>query len=196
MPLSREVGLDPSNTVLDGELAPPSQKRGQSPPPNFRPMYIVNQDATCYGGRPRPRRRCVRWGPNSPLKGAQPPIFGLCLLWPSGWMDEDTSWYRGRPRPRRHSVRWVPAPPKRGTASNFRPTCIVAKKLWPIFATACCCYMSGNRNECPLQIRYLLVCFTCDVNMTSLSLLWHRWAATASAAYVSRLGAVADWWRS
>jgi len=32
--------------------------------------------------------------------------------------------------------------------------------------------------------------------MTSLSLSWHWWAATASAACVARLGAVADWWRS
>ena len=32
------------------------------------------QDATWYGGRPRPRRLCVRWGPSSPpKKGAEPP---------------------------------------------------------------------------------------------------------------------------
>jgi len=36
--------------------------------------------------------------------------------------------------------------------------------------------------------------FTCNVNMTPVS--WHWWAATASAACVGRLGAVADWWRS
>jgi len=27
-------------------------------------------------------------------KGAQPPIFGPCLLWPNGWMDEDATGYR------------------------------------------------------------------------------------------------------
>jgi len=34
---------------------------------------------------------CVRWGPRSlPKKGVQPPkIFGPCLLWPHGWMDQD-----------------------------------------------------------------------------------------------------------
>jgi len=32
--------------------------------------------------------------------------------------------------------------------------------------------------------------------MTSLSFWWRWWAATASAACVARLGAVADWWRS
>ena len=25
-------------------------------------------------------------------KGTQPPIFGPCLLWPNGWMDEDATW--------------------------------------------------------------------------------------------------------
>jgi len=41
--------------------------------------------------------------PALPLKkGAQPPIFGPCLLWPNGWMDQDATWYGGRPRPRRH----------------------------------------------------------------------------------------------
>jgi len=56
-------------------------------------------------------------------------------------------------------------------------------------------YTSGNGNESPLQVSYLLIYFTCDVNMTSLSRsCW--WAATASAACVARLGAVADWWRS
>jgi len=57
-------------------------------------------------------------------------------------------------------------------------------------------YISGNGNECPLQVSYLLIYFTCDVNMTSLSCSWHWWAATASAARVIWLGAVADWWRS
>ena len=34
-----------------------------------------------------------------PQKGAaaQPPIFGPCLLWPNGWMDQDATWYGGRP---------------------------------------------------------------------------------------------------
>jgi len=30
------------------------------------------------------------------------PIFGPCLLWPDGWMDEDAAWYGSRPRPRPH----------------------------------------------------------------------------------------------
>jgi len=47
----------------------------------------MDQGATWYAGRPRPRPHCVRWGPSSPSsKGAQPPIPGPCLLWPNGWM--------------------------------------------------------------------------------------------------------------
>jgi len=39
-------------------------------------------------------------GPSSPSpKGAEPPIFGPCLLGPNGWMDQDGTWCGGRPRP-------------------------------------------------------------------------------------------------
>jgi len=33
-------------------------------------------------------------------KGTQPPIFGPCLLWPNGWIDQGATWYEGRRRPR------------------------------------------------------------------------------------------------
>jgi len=33
------------------------------------------------------------------------PLFGPCLLWPNGWMDQDAIWYGGRPRPRPQCVR-------------------------------------------------------------------------------------------
>ena len=42
-------------------------------------------------------------------KGAQPPIFGPCLLWQNGWIDQDATWYGGRPWPRRHFIRWGPS---------------------------------------------------------------------------------------
>jgi len=78
----------------------------------------MHQDATWYGGSPQHRGGlCVRWGPHPLLKkGAEPPIFGPCLLRLNGCMDQDATWYRGRPRPRRHCVRWGPSPfsPKRG----------------------------------------------------------------------------------
>jgi len=58
MPLGMEVGLGPSDIVLDGDPAP------------------------------------------LPKKGAEPPIFGPCLLSPNGWMDiqpgngEGLFWFR------------------------------------------------------------------------------------------------------
>ena len=69
-------------------------------------------------------------GTQLPLpKGAQPPpIFGPCLLWSNGWLDQDATWYGGRRRPRRHCVRWLPSSPQRGTARNFRTMSIVAKR--------------------------------------------------------------------
>ena len=88
MKLDMEVHLGPSDIVSDGDPAPPSPK-GQRPP-IFGPCLLwpngwIDQDATWYTGRPRPRRHCVRWGPSSPQKGAHsPPIFSACLLWPNG----------------------------------------------------------------------------------------------------------------
>ena len=32
-------------------------------------------------------------GDPAPPKGVQPPIFGPCLLWPNGCMDQDATWY-------------------------------------------------------------------------------------------------------
>jgi len=62
MPLGMEVGLGPGDFVLDGD-----------------PL---------------------------PKKGAEPPIFGPCLFWPNGWMDQDSSCHGGRPQPRRLYGRW------------------------------------------------------------------------------------------
>jgi len=82
--------------VFDVNPAPPEERA--QPPPNFWPMSIVakqlecwmDQDATLYGGKPWPRRRCVRWGHNfSPLKGAQPPpqfSFHVYCGQMAGWM--------------------------------------------------------------------------------------------------------------
>jgi len=93
------------------------------------PNDWMDQDVTWYGGRPRPRPHCVRWGPSCPSpKGAQPPpqIFGPCLLWPKGWMDQYATWCEGRRRPRRHCVRWGPSFPKGTQPLIFGPYL-----LWP-----------------------------------------------------------------
>jgi len=74
------------------------------------------KNATWYGGRPRPRPHCIRRGPSSP-RGHSPPISGLCLLRPNGWMDQDAICYGRRPRPKSHCVRLAPSSPKRGTSA-------------------------------------------------------------------------------
>ena len=56
-----------------------SPKRGGAPFLGPRLLWsndCMDQDATWYGGRPRPTRHCVRRGPSSPSpKAAQPPQF-------------------------------------------------------------------------------------------------------------------------
>jgi len=61
--LGRYIGHDPSDIVLDGDLALPPPKRGQSPPTIFGPCLLcpngcINQDATCYDGKPWPGQHC------------------------------------------------------------------------------------------------------------------------------------------
>jgi len=58
-----------------------------------------------------------------PKRGRSPQIFGPCLLWPNGWMDQDTTWHGGWPQPRQLCVRWAPSPhsPKRGGGAKPPP---------------------------------------------------------------------------
>jgi len=112
--LAWRCGLGPSHIVLDGDPAPLPQKGDRAPPvfAIFGPFLLspngwMHQDATWYGGRPRPRRLCVQWGPIYPqFRGHTQhyPVFGPCLLWPNGWIDEDATWYGSRPRPRPHCI--------------------------------------------------------------------------------------------
>jgi len=91
MLLGTEVGLIPGDFVFDGDPAL-SPKRGQNPPV-FGPFLLspngfMNQDGTWYGGRPQPRRLCVRWGPSYPQNRGHAhhqPVFGPCFLW-LNWM--------------------------------------------------------------------------------------------------------------
>jgi len=107
MKLRMQVGLGPSHTVLDGDLAQPTI---------FGPCLLwpngwMHPDATWYGGRARPRPHCARWGPSSPpsKKRESPKILGPCLLWQNGWMDQDDTSYGGRPLLRPHCVKWGPS---------------------------------------------------------------------------------------
>ena len=69
----------------------------------------------------------------SPKRGGAPsPIFGPCLLWPNGWMDQDGTWHGGGPWSRAHCARWGPSsPPQKGAEHppQFWPISIVAKRL-------------------------------------------------------------------
>ena len=61
-------------------------------------LGLASQATLCSIGTGLPRR-----------KGISPRIFGPCLLWPKGWMDEDASWYGSRPQPRPHCIRRGPS---------------------------------------------------------------------------------------
>ena len=63
----------------------------------------------------------VRWGP-PPQEGAEPPIFGPCLLWPNGSMDQDAIWYGATPPPRGHCIVLngdAAPPPLKGHSPQF-----------------------------------------------------------------------------
>ena len=90
MPLSREVGLGPSDIVLDGDPAP-LLKRGQSP--QFSAHFYCGQTAGCIKMPLNmevglvPGHIVLDGNPGLPPKGgggtAPALIFGPCLLWPN-----------------------------------------------------------------------------------------------------------------
>ena len=105
MPLGGEVGIGPGTILLYGDPAPLPKYGHSSPPPLFGPCLLLpngwmDQDATWYGGRPRPRPHCARWWTLLPPKKGHSPQFLARPLWPNSWMDQDATWYEGRPRPR------------------------------------------------------------------------------------------------
>ena len=60
--------------------------------------------------------------PATPEKRAHPhPIFGSCLLWPNGWIDQDETWHESRLRPRHIVLDGDPAPPKEAQPPIFGP---------------------------------------------------------------------------
>jgi len=97
MKLGMQVGLGPGRIVLDGDPAPRPQK-GAEPPPQFLAHICCGQMA---GWIKMPLGRDVGLRPSHivldgdpaplPQKRVETPIFGPCLLWPNGWMDEDAT---------------------------------------------------------------------------------------------------------
>ena len=54
-----------------------------------------------------------------PKRGqSPPPVFGPCLLWPNGWMDQDGTWCGSGPWSRPHCVRWGPNSPLQKTGQS------------------------------------------------------------------------------
>ena len=139
MALGMEMGLGPGHIVLDGD--PVSlPKKGQSPP-IFGPFLLwlwpngwMHQDATWYGGRPRPRGLCVRWEPSSPpQKGGRAPQF-LAHVYcgqTSGWIKMALG-MEVNLGPGDFVLDRDPAPlPQKGAEPpcQFLPVSIVAKRL-------------------------------------------------------------------
>jgi len=119
MPLGMEVRISPGDYVLDGDPAP-STKRGRAlyfAPCLLWPNGCMDQDATWYGGMPRPRRHCVRWGPSFEFQkggGASSLIFGPSIV-AKRLDDQDGTWHGGGPWCRPHCARWGPSsPPQKG----------------------------------------------------------------------------------
>ena len=86
MPLGTEVGVGSGDIVLDGDTAPPSKKISLC---LLWGNDWMDQGATWYGGRPRPRPQCVRWGPSSPQKGhcsPHPTFQPVCCGQTVGWI--------------------------------------------------------------------------------------------------------------
>jgi len=101
----------------------PFPKGAQPPifgPYLLRPNGCMDQDATWYGGRPRPIRVCLRWGPSPlPKKRVEPPNFRPMFIVANGWIYQDGTWHGGRPHLRRLCVRWGPSPlPQKGQSPS------------------------------------------------------------------------------
>jgi len=117
--LGVQRGLGPGHIVLDGDPAPPPQ-RGTAP--HFWPISVAAKwmhGSTCHLVWMElgldPGDFLLDGDPAAtPKRGRSPPIFGPCLLWPNGWMDQDGTWHGGRPQPRRLCVKWYPATPVKG----------------------------------------------------------------------------------
>ena len=149
MPLGMEVGLGPGDFVFDGDPAPPEKWAQPQPAPNFfLPHVYCGQTA---GWIKMPLATEVYLGPGDvaldgfaapfSIKGTQPPVFGPCLLWPNGWMDEDATWYGSRPRPRSHYVRrGRSSPPERGIAAPplFGPCLLCLGRPSQLLLSSCC----------------------------------------------------------
>ena len=113
----------------------PSSKREQSPPIFgiclLWPNGCTDQDATWYGGWPRPRPHCARWGPSSPpQKGGRAPNFRPMFLMAKQLDGSRCRLVRsleGRSRPRPHCCMGTQLPLPKWAQPPIFGTCL----LWP-----------------------------------------------------------------
>jgi len=94
-------------------------------------IHIIGILATvCKTVRPMLSDRCLSLCPVLSCMSVcpHPAIFGPCLLWPNGWMDQDATWRKAGLGPRDIVLDGDPAAPpptkrEMGTAApSFRPT--------------------------------------------------------------------------
>ena len=138
MKLGMQVGLSPGHTVLDGDPGPPppkgtalqflahmycAQTAGWIKMPVGVEVGLYASDIVLDGD---PASTSRKRGQSPP-----PPIFGPCLLWPNGCVDQDVTWYGGRSRHRPHCAGWGPSssPQKGAQPPNFWPMSIVPKRV-------------------------------------------------------------------
>jgi len=90
----------------------------------------IDQDETWHGGRPRPRRHCVRLEPWSAQKGGTaPPILAYVYCGQTaGWIRMPLGMAVGL-GPGHIMLDGTQLPPKKGTALQFSPISVVAKRL-------------------------------------------------------------------
>ena len=138
-----EVGLGPGHIALNGDPAP-LKKETQTPP--FSAHVCCGQTA---GMIKMPLGTDSGLGPGDimldrdPASPAQkrgtavPQLFGPCLLWLKGWMDQDVIWYGGRPWPKPHCSRWGPSSPSpQKCVSKMPMSILILAKRSPTSATA------------------------------------------------------------
>jgi len=80
--------------------------------------------------------------PAPPLQkggGAPSPIFGPCLFWLNGWMDEGGTWHRGGPWSRPDCARWRSSSPLQNRGQS------------PQFSAHFCCGQTAGCIKMPLR---------------------------------------------
>jgi len=97
-----------------------------------------------------------------PQKGgtAQPhPIFGPCLLWPNGWMDQDATWYG-------HIVlHGNPVLPKKGTQTPiFGPWLLWSNGRPSQLLLSACRYLLSTTLVAQAEHRFWYVCLCLSDN--------------------------------